>query len=97
MSGTPAIEQTGSASGRHASLCSPPHGSRAFDCVERRRQLLPSAECYPVTITPERLLQTISSSRSPFGGDTMAKVIYIVNTSLDGYTEDRDGGIDWAS
>ena len=25
----------------------------------------------------------------------MAKVIYIVNTSLDGYTEDRDGDIDW--
>ena len=25
----------------------------------------------------------------------MAKLIYVANTSLDGYTEDRDGGIDW--
>jgi dihydrofolate reductase len=25
----------------------------------------------------------------------MAKLIYIANASLDGYTEDRDGGIDW--
>lgn len=25
----------------------------------------------------------------------MAKLIYIANTSIDGFTEDRDGGIDW--
>jgi dihydrofolate reductase len=25
----------------------------------------------------------------------MAKLIYVANTSLDGYSEDRDGGIDW--
>lgn len=25
----------------------------------------------------------------------MAKLIYVANMSLDGYTEDRDGGIDW--
>jgi dihydrofolate reductase len=25
----------------------------------------------------------------------MAKLLYIANASLDGYTEDRDGGIDW--
>lgn len=25
----------------------------------------------------------------------MAKLIYVTNTSLDGYIEDRDGGIDW--
>jgi dihydrofolate reductase len=27
----------------------------------------------------------------------MAKLIYIANTSLDGYTEDRDGAIDWGA
>ncbi|HEX4434406.1 MAG TPA: dihydrofolate reductase family protein [Acidimicrobiales bacterium] len=27
----------------------------------------------------------------------MAKLIYIANTSLDGYTEDREGGIDWGT
>jgi dihydrofolate reductase len=27
----------------------------------------------------------------------MAKLVYIANTSLDGYTEDRDGGIDWGT
>ncbi|MGH9917985.1 MAG: dihydrofolate reductase family protein [Nitrososphaerales archaeon] len=27
----------------------------------------------------------------------MAKLIYIANASLDGYTEDRDGGIDWGT
>ncbi len=27
----------------------------------------------------------------------MAKLIYIANMSLDGYTEDRDGGIDWGT
>lgn len=27
----------------------------------------------------------------------MAKLIYIANSSLDGYTEDRDGGIDWGA
>ena len=27
----------------------------------------------------------------------MAKLIYVANTSLDGYTEDRDGGIDWGT
>jgi len=27
----------------------------------------------------------------------MAKLIYIANTSLDGYTEDRDGGIEWGT
>ncbi len=25
----------------------------------------------------------------------MAKLIYATNTSLDGYTADRDGGIEW--
>jgi dihydrofolate reductase len=25
----------------------------------------------------------------------MAKLIYVTNMSLDGYTEDRDGGISW--
>jgi dihydrofolate reductase len=32
-----------------------------------------------------------------FGGVTMAKLIYIANTSLDGYCEDRDGGIDFGA
>jgi dihydrofolate reductase len=27
----------------------------------------------------------------------MAKLVYIANTSLDGYMEDRDGGIDWGA
>jgi dihydrofolate reductase len=27
----------------------------------------------------------------------MAKLIYVANTSLDGYSEDRDGGIDWGT
>jgi dihydrofolate reductase len=27
----------------------------------------------------------------------MAKLIYIANTSLDGYVEDRDGGIEWGA
>ena len=27
----------------------------------------------------------------------MARLIYIVNTSLDGYCEDQDGGIDWGT
>ena len=27
----------------------------------------------------------------------MAKLIYVANTSLDGYSEDRDGGIDWGA
>ena len=27
----------------------------------------------------------------------MAKLIYVANMSLDGYTEDRDGGIDWSA
>ena len=27
----------------------------------------------------------------------MAKLIYIANTSLDGYIEDRDGGIEWGT
>ena len=27
----------------------------------------------------------------------MAKLIYIANTSLDGYMEDRDGGIEWGT
>ena len=27
----------------------------------------------------------------------MAKLIYVVNTSLDGYSEDRDGGINWGA
>jgi len=27
----------------------------------------------------------------------MAKLVYIANTSLDGYIEDRDGGIDWGA
>lgn len=37
----------------------------------------------------------VSSVGAPDGGITMAKLIYVANTSLDGYTEDRDGGIDW--
>ncbi len=28
---------------------------------------------------------------------TMAKLIYVANTSLDGYTEDPDGGINWGT
>jgi dihydrofolate reductase len=32
-----------------------------------------------------------------FGGNRMAKLIYIANTSLDGYTEDRDGDINWGA
>jgi dihydrofolate reductase len=31
------------------------------------------------------------------GGVTMAKLIYIANASLDGYCEDRDGGIDFGT
>jgi dihydrofolate reductase len=31
----------------------------------------------------------------PVGGDALAKLIYIANTSLDGYTEDSDGGFDF--
>jgi dihydrofolate reductase len=27
----------------------------------------------------------------------MAKLVYVANTSLDGYTEDPDGGIDWGT
>ena len=27
----------------------------------------------------------------------MAKLIYITNTSLDGYTSDRDGNFDWTA
>jgi len=30
-------------------------------------------------------------------GISMAKLIYIANTSLDGYTEDQDGGFDWGN
>jgi dihydrofolate reductase len=37
----------------------------------------------------------LPSSVDPFGGVTVAKLVYIVNTSLDGYTEDPDGGIDF--
>jgi dihydrofolate reductase len=33
--------------------------------------------------------------RGPFGGVGMAKLIYIANTSLDGYIEDQDGGFNW--
>jgi len=40
-------------------------------------------------------LWALSSVEVPVGGITMAKLIYITNTSLDGYTEDQDGGIDW--
>jgi dihydrofolate reductase len=32
-----------------------------------------------------------------FGGVAMAKLIYIANTSLDGYCEDRNGGIDFGT
>jgi dihydrofolate reductase len=30
-----------------------------------------------------------------YGGIAVAKLVYIANTSLDGYTEDPEGGIDW--
>jgi dihydrofolate reductase len=33
----------------------------------------------------------------PVGGMTMGKLVYVANTSLDGYSEDRDGGIDWGT
>jgi dihydrofolate reductase len=33
----------------------------------------------------------------PVGGITMAKLIYVTNMSLDGYTEDLDGVIDWGT
>ncbi len=39
----------------------------------------------------------LSSVEVPFGGITLAKLIYIANTSLDGYCEDRDGGIDFGA
>jgi dihydrofolate reductase len=37
----------------------------------------------------------LPSSVVLFGGVPVAKLVYIVNTSLDGYTEDPDGGIDF--
>jgi dihydrofolate reductase len=49
-----------------------------------------------VSGVPERSVRTIFG-RIPFGGITMAKLIYIANTSLDGYCEDRDGGIDFGA
>jgi len=33
----------------------------------------------------------------PDGGGTIGKLVYVVNASLDGYSEDRDGGIDWGA
>jgi dihydrofolate reductase len=39
----------------------------------------------------------LSSVAVSFGGITVAKLIYVANTSLDGYTEDRDGGFDWGT
>jgi dihydrofolate reductase len=33
----------------------------------------------------------------PVGGVALAKLIYIANTSLDGYTEDPDGGFDFGN
>lgn len=50
---------------------------------------------YPA-INPEQSVRTIFVE-VPIGGTTMAKLIYVANTSLDGYTEDRDGGIDWGT
>src|SRR3984885_14444887 len=38
----------------------------------------------------------LSSVEVPIGG-IMAKLIYVANTSLDGYSEDPDGGIDWGA
>jgi dihydrofolate reductase len=49
-----------------------------------------------VSGVPERSVRTIFG-RIPFGGIIMAKLIYIANTSLDGYCEDRDGGIDFGA
>jgi dihydrofolate reductase len=37
----------------------------------------------------------LPSEEDPYGGVTVAKLVYIANTSLDGYTEDPDGGIDF--
>ena len=39
----------------------------------------------------------LSSVDEPLGGIALAKLIYVINTSLDGYCEDRDGGIDFGS
>jgi dihydrofolate reductase len=41
------------------------------------------------------LLSRLSSVEDPFGGIGMAKLIYIANASVDGYTEDRKGGFNW--
>jgi len=49
-----------------------------------------------VSGVPERSVRTIFG-RIPFAGIIMAKLIYIANTSLDGYCEDRDGGIDFGA
>jgi hypothetical protein len=35
--------------------------------------------------------------RTLVGGVALAKLIYIANTSLDGYTEDPDGGFDFGN
>ena len=35
------------------------------------------------------------SVENPLGGIALAKLTYVINTSLDGYCEDRDGGIDF--
>ena len=48
-----------------------------------------------VDLLPSGVLSGLASDEVPFGGNTMAKLIYIANTSLDGYCEDRDGGIDF--
>ena len=37
------------------------------------------------------------SAEIPFGDITMGKLIYIANASLDGYCEDRNGGIDFGA
>ena len=51
----------------------------------------------PVSGMPEAVQCELSSVEVPFGGIAMAKLIYMANTSLDGYTEDRDGGIDFGT
>jgi dihydrofolate reductase len=45
----------------------------------------------------KKCLRRLSSVEDRFGGVSMAKLIYIANASLDGYTEDPDGGIDFGS
>jgi dihydrofolate reductase len=42
-----------------------------------------------------RALRELSSVEIPVGGLPVSKLIYVANTSLDGYIEDPDGGISW--